>query len=181
MARPVRRDPGRAGRGGSRRHDKRADIPRSGQDRDMRCLVTGATGYIGGRLVPLLLTEGHQVRCLTRSTGRLRDAPWTPDVEIVEADVSRPETLPAALDGVDVLYYLIHSLGQADFERRDREAATNVARAAREAGVRRIVYLGGPTPTGDARASAHLRSREEVASILLGSGVPTVVLRAAVI
>jgi uncharacterized protein YbjT (DUF2867 family) len=147
----------------------------------MRCLVTGATGYIGGRLVPRLLEQGYQVRCLTRSAGRLRDVPWAGDVEIVEGDVSRPATLPDALAGVDVVYYLVHSLGTDDFERRDREAAENVATAARAVGVRRIVYLGGPAPTGEAPASAHLRSREEVAGILLHSGVPTVVLRAAVI
>ncbi|HEX6498231.1 MAG TPA: SDR family oxidoreductase [Micromonosporaceae bacterium] len=146
----------------------------------MRCLVTGATGYIGGRLVPRLLAEGYQVRCLTRSARRLRDVPWGGDVEIVEADLGRPETLPAALTGVHTAYYLVHSLGQADFERRDRWAAAHFATAARAAGVRRIVYLGGPEPA-PGEASAHLRSRAEVATILLASGVPTVVLRAPVI
>ncbi|MEV0003954.1 SDR family oxidoreductase [Micromonospora sp. NPDC050980] len=148
----------------------------------MRCLVTGATGYIGGRLAPRLLTEGHDVRCLARKAGRLRDVPWAAKAEIVEGDLRRPETLPAAFEGVDVAYYLVHSLGQRGFEAADREAATNFAEAARAAGVRRIVYLGGPEPADrDALPSAHLRSRAEVARILLDSGVPTAVLRAAVI
>ncbi|MEV5690742.1 SDR family oxidoreductase [Micromonospora globbae] len=147
----------------------------------MRCLVTGATGYIGGRLVPRLLADGHQVRCLARNAGRLRDVPWAADVEIAEGDLRRPETLPAAVAGVDVAYYLVHSLGQAGFESADREAAETFAAAARAAGVRRIVYLGGPQPAADGGTSAHLRSRAEVGRILLASGVPTAVLRAAVI
>ncbi|MBY8873405.1 SDR family oxidoreductase [Micromonospora sp. PLK6-60] len=146
----------------------------------MRCLVTGATGYIGGRLAPRLLAEGHQVRCLARTAGRLRDVPWAAEAEIAEGDLRKPETLPAAFAGVDVAYYLVHSLGQAGFEAADREAATNFVAAARAAGVRRIVYLGGPEPAGGT-PSPHLRSRAEVARILLAGGVPTVVLRAAVI
>jgi uncharacterized protein YbjT (DUF2867 family) len=148
----------------------------------VRCLVTGATGYIGGRLAPRLLAEGYTVRCLTRSAGRLRDVPWAGDVEVVQADLGRPETLPAAFADVQVAYFLVHSLGRRGFEQADRAAAENFARAAREAGVRRIVYLGGPEPDdGDGEASAHLRSRAEVGRILLASGVPTAVLRAAVI
>lgn len=148
----------------------------------VRCLVTGATGYIGGRLAPRLLAEGHQVRCLARKAGRLRDVPWAAYAEVVEGDLRKPETLPAAFEGVDVAYYLVHSLGQADFEAADREAATHFAAAAAAAGVRRIVYLGGPEPAaGGEVPSPHLRSRAEVARILLAGGVPTVVLRAAVI
>ncbi|MEU6021660.1 SDR family oxidoreductase [Micromonospora sp. NPDC047134] len=148
----------------------------------MRCLVTGATGYIGGRLVPRLLAAGHDVRCLARRAARLRDVPWSGQVEIAEGDLSRAETLPAALAGIEVAYYLVHSLGQAGFEAADRQAALNFATAARAAGVRRIVYLGGPEPAAeDPTASAHLRSRSEVGRILRESGVPTVVLRAAVI
>ncbi|MFI1989527.1 SDR family oxidoreductase [Actinoplanes sp. NPDC020271] len=147
----------------------------------MRCLVTGATGYIGGRLAPRLVESGHQVRCLTRSAVRLRDVPWANQVEIVEADLGDPATLPAAFEGIEVAYFLMHSLGQRDFERRDREAAANFAAAARAAGVRRIIYLGGPEPPPGDRPSPHLRSRAEVARILLAGGVPTAVLRAPVI
>ncbi|WBB79464.1 SDR family oxidoreductase [Micromonospora sp. WMMD882] len=147
----------------------------------MRCLVTGATGYLGGRLAPRLLAQGHTVRCLVRAAGRLRDVPWAARAEVVEGDLRRPETLPAAFADVEVAYYLVHSLGQADFEAADREAAGNFATAARAAGVRRIVYLGGPEPAADDHPSPHLRSRAEVGRILLASGVPTVVLRAAVI
>lgn len=147
----------------------------------MRCLVTGATGYIGGRLAPRLLEAGHEVRALSRSAGRLRDVPWQARVKIAEGDLHKPETLPDAFAGVDVAYFLVHSLGQPDFEELDRQAAQNFARAAKAAGVSRIIYLGGPEPPSDGTASAHLRSRAEVARILLDSGVPTVVLRAAVI
>ena len=147
----------------------------------MRHLITGATGYIGGRLAPRLLDAGHEVRCLARSATRLRDVPWAGRAEIVEGDLTDPATLPAAFEGVDVAYFLVHSLGRADFERIDREAAGNFAAAARAAGVRRIVYLGGPEPASGDRPSAHLRSRAEVGRILLDSGVPTVVLRAPVI
>jgi uncharacterized protein YbjT (DUF2867 family) len=147
-----------------------------------RCLVTGASGYVGGRLVPLLLAEGYEVRCLVRSALRLRDVPWAGQVDVVEGDVTDPGSLTAAVDGVDVVYYLVHALRRADFEDVDRVGAGNVAAAARAAGVGRIVYLGGPAPTGPAaEVSAHLRSRAEVADIFLGSGVPTVVLRAGVV
>jgi uncharacterized protein YbjT (DUF2867 family) len=147
----------------------------------MRCLVTGATGYIGGRLAPRLVAAGHQVRCLTRDANRLRDVPWAGDVEVVEGDLSDPGTLPAAFEDVDVAYFLMHSLGRKDFERRDREAAQHFAAAAEKAGVRRIIYLGGPQPPEGGTQSAHLRSRAEVARVLLDSAVPTAVLRAAVI
>ncbi|GAA0720853.1 SDR family oxidoreductase [Dactylosporangium roseum] len=145
----------------------------------MRCLVTGATGYVGGRLVPRLLAAGHEVRCLTRDPRRLRDVPWAGKVEIVAGDVASEEGLAAAMRGIEVVYYLVHALGRAAFEDVDRESALNVVIAARDAGVQRIVYLGGPVP-GE-RASAHLRSRGEVGDIFLRSGVPTVVFRAAVI
>ena len=147
----------------------------------MRCLITGATGYIGGRLAPRLLDAGHEVRCLSRSAARLRDVPWAGRTEIVEGDLTDPATLPAAFEGVEVAYFLVHSLGRPDFERLDREAAQNFAAAARAAGVRRIIYLGGPEPAPGDQPSPHLRSRAEVARILLESGVPTAVLRAPVI
>jgi uncharacterized protein YbjT (DUF2867 family) len=147
----------------------------------MRCLVTGATGYIGGRLAPRLLDEGHQVRCLTRSAGRMRDVPWVTRAEVVEGDLTDAESLRTAFEGVDVAYFLVHSLGRKDFEALDRAAATNFAAAAAAAGVRRIIYLGGPEPPADEHPSPHLRSRAEVAQILLAGDVPAVVLRAPVI
>ncbi|WP_338703141.1 SDR family oxidoreductase [Streptomyces sp. Q6] len=155
-----------------------------GKDGGLRCLVTGATGYIGGRLVPELLSAGHRVRCLARTPAKLRDHPWAEDAEIVRGDVLDAESVGAALRDVDVAYYLVHALGTGkDFERTDREAATIFAEQARLAGVRRIVYLGGLTPAGvpERELSPHLRSRAEVGHILLASGVPTTVLRAAVI
>ncbi|MFD0275283.1 SDR family oxidoreductase [Kitasatospora sp. NPDC127111] len=150
----------------------------------LTCLVTGATGYIGGRLVPELLAAGHRVRCLARDPGRLRDQPWRAGVETAKGDVTRPGTLTEALRGADVAYYLVHSLGTGpDFEATDRRAARDFGAAARSAGVRRIVYLGGLVPRGvpAARLSPHLRSRAEVGRELRDSGVPTAELRAAVI
>lgn len=146
----------------------------------MRCLVTGASGYIGGRLVPELLAAGHRVRCAARRPERLRDHPWADRVEAVRADMLDFPATRAALEGVDVAYYLVHTMGGGrDFAARDRQAARMFAAAARQAGVSRIVYLGG-LGSGD-RLSPHLRSRAEVGEILLASGVPTAVLRAAVI
>ncbi|WP_328498307.1 SDR family oxidoreductase [Streptomyces sp. NBC_00414] len=150
----------------------------------LRCLVTGATGYIGGRLVPELLAEGHRVRCVARTPGALRDHPWAGDAEVVRGDVTDADSVAAAMRDIDVAYYLVHAMGTGKgFERTDREAARIFGEQARAAGVRRIVYLGGLTPAGvpDRELSAHLRSRAEVGRILLDSGVPTTVLRAAVI
>ena len=147
----------------------------------MEVLVTGATGYIGGRLVPRLLAEGHRVRAMTRSANRLRDVPWAGEVQVVVADALGGEGLDAALDGVDVAYYLVHSIGGGtEFEDTDRRAAEAFGAAAKAAGVRRIVYLGGMIPAHE-ELSPHLRSRAEVGQILLDSGVPTAVLQAAVI
>ncbi|MBR7678237.1 SDR family oxidoreductase [Streptomyces daliensis] len=148
------------------------------------CLVTGATGYIGGRLVPELLDAGYRVRCLARDPNRLRDQPWRQRVEVTTGDVTRAETLPAAFEDVEVAYYLVHALGSgSDFERVDREAARSFGRAAKEAGAGRLVYLGGLTPPGvpESELSPHLRSRAEVGRELAASGVPTAQLRAAVI
>ncbi|GAA1806630.1 SDR family oxidoreductase [Luedemannella flava] len=147
----------------------------------MRCLVTGATGYVGGRLVPRLLAAGHDVRCLVRDPGRLRDEPWADQVEIVKGDVTNPDGLVDALRGCDVAYYLVHTLGHRDFVRLDRRGAEVFTDAAAHAGVRRLIYLGGPDPGHGEQASDHLRSRDEVARIMLAGPVPAVVLRAAVI
>ncbi|WP_251091977.1 SDR family oxidoreductase [Streptomyces sp. Caat 7-52] len=150
----------------------------------LRCLVTGATGYIGGRLVPELLDAGYRVRCLARSPGKLRDHPWAAQVETVRGDVTDAASVAAAMRDVDVAYYLVHALGSGgDFEETDRRAARVFGERAKAAGVRRIVYLGGLAPAAvpEDRLSPHLRSRAEVGRILLASGVPTAVLRAAVI
>ncbi|MFI9803545.1 SDR family oxidoreductase [Streptomyces sp. NPDC052301] len=150
----------------------------------LRCLVTGATGYIGGRLVPELLAAGHRVRCLARSPGKLRDHPWANEVETVRGDVTDAGSVAEAMRDVDVAYYLVHALGTGkDFEAADRRAARIFGDRARAAGVRRIVYLGGLTPAGvpEEDLSPHLSSRAEVGRVLLASGVPTAVLRAAVV
>lgn len=144
-------------------------------------LVTGATGYIGGLLVPRLLDDGWTVRVLTRSAERLRAKEWADRVEVVEGDVTSGEDLRAALSGVDVAYYLVHSMdGGGDLARRDREMAAGFASAAAEKQVGRIVYLGGLHPEG-ADLSLHLASRVEVGEVLLSGPVPTAVLQAAVV
>ncbi|WP_093797423.1 SDR family oxidoreductase [Streptomyces sp. Wb2n-11] len=150
----------------------------------LRCLVTGATGYIGGRLVPELLAAGHQVRCLARTPGKLRDHPWAGRAEVVRGDVTDEESVREAMRDIDVAYYLVHALDTGSgFERTDRRAAGIFGEQARAAGVRRVVYLGGLTPRNvpERELSPHLRSRAEVGEILLNSGVATTVLRAAVI
>jgi uncharacterized protein YbjT (DUF2867 family) len=148
----------------------------------VRILVAGATGYIGGRLVPRLTAEGHEVRCLTRKPEKLAGVPWAEEVEVVAGDALDRSTLAGPMAGVDVVYYLVHSIGTgSNFEDTDRRAATNVAEAAQAAGVKRIVYLGGLVPAADEAVSPHLSSRAEVGQIFLDSGVPAVVLQAGVI
>lgn len=138
-------------------------------------LVTGATGFVGRRLLPALIDAGHTVRAMTRRPDDY-DGPGTP----VGADVGDPDSLAAALDGVDVAIYLVHSLDDPDFERKDAEAARNFSRAAADAGVSQIVYLGG-LGADDGDLSAHLRSRREVEGLLGTDGVPVTVLRAAIV
>ncbi len=134
-------------------------------DRQRRALVTGASGYVGGRLVPELLDAGFAVRALARTTSRLRDAPWAADVEIVVGDVTDTERMGSALAGVDVAYYLVHSIGSgATFEDTDRRAAETFATAAAAAGVSRIVYLGGLTPEGEELSPTSAVATRSVAS-----------------
>ena len=147
----------------------------------MKIAVTGATGYIGGRLVPRLLAEGHEIVCPARNPAKLDGRSWTDEVEAVTADVLEPDTLVDALSGCDIAYYLIHSMGSAEsFRDADRVAATNFAEAAEEAGVGRIIYLGGLGDEDD-RLSPHLGSRHEVGRALASGSVPVTELRAAVI
>ena len=144
-------------------------------------LVTGATGYIGGRLTPRLIDEGHRVGVLVRNAARVRSRSWAGRVEIVEGDALDREALSRALAGVDCAYYLIHSMGSgAGFHELDVEAARLFGQVAGEAGVRRIVYLGG---LGDPKAdlSRHLRSRQDTGRALRERGVPVTEFRAAVI
>jgi uncharacterized protein YbjT (DUF2867 family) len=146
-----------------------------------RCLVTGATGYVGGRLVPELLAAGHTVRVMVRDPGKIAGRPWSTDVEVARADAASADELERALADVDVAYYLLHSIGSGpDFAETESRIARAFASAAERRDVRRIVYLGGMAPQGE-ELSEHLRSRAEVGDILLRSGVPTTVLRAGVV
>ena len=146
----------------------------------MRCLVIGATGYVGARLVPRLLAAGHDVRCLARDGAKLARQEWAGRVRPVLGDVADPAAVAAACRGVDAAFYLVHSMDGPGYAERDRRAAAVLARAARAAGVRRVVYLGGLQPAGPVR-SAHLASRREVGDLLLASGVPTAVLQAGIV
>jgi uncharacterized protein YbjT (DUF2867 family) len=146
-----------------------------------RALVIGATGYIGGRLVPRLLEAGYDVRVLVRDGSRVASLPWGERVETVEGDATDAEAVVRAVRDVDVLYYLVHSMAAGKgFADADRRAAQVVSRAAAEAGVSRLVYLGGLHPDG-VELSPHLRSRVEVGETFLASGVPTLVLQAGVV
>ena len=149
--------------------------------------MTGATGYVGSRLVTALLQAGHEVLAATRDPARLTRFGWYDDVTVVKLDASDADSARAALDGagpIDVVYYLVHAIGQPGFRDADRAAAVNVAAAAKDANVRRVVYLGGfvPVDPDDGELSEHLTSRAEVAEALTVDGGPEVVwLGAAVI
>ena len=143
-------------------------------------LVTGATGYIGGRLARQLLAEGHQVRAMARDSRRLT-ALENAGAECVAGDVLDAPSLTTPVSGIDVAYYLVHSMGAGrNFEERDRQAAWNFAEACRLAGVKRIIYLGGLGREGPA-LSKHLASRHETGQILRHAGVLVTELRAAII
>ncbi len=149
--------------------------------KQIRCLVTGATGYVGGRLVPRLLEDGFAVRALARNPDKLANVPWRDQIEIARGDLTDADSLAEAFTDVDVVYYLVHSMGtSADFAADERRAAQNVVTAARSAGVKRIVYLSGLHPEG-AELSTHLASRTTVGEILIASGIETVVLQAGVV
>src|SRR3954447_14228080 len=140
-----------------------------------RILVTGATGFIGRRLVPALVEEGHEVRAMTR-----RPASYDGAGDPVAGDVHDADSLVEPLSGIEIAYYLVHSLDDADFESKDADAARAFAKAAADQGVRQIVYLGGLGEEGT-DMSAHLRSRREVEKLLGETGVPVTVLRAAIV
>lgn len=147
-----------------------------------RVLVTGATGYLGGRLAPRLLDAGFTVRVLARNPDKLDGVPWAGDVEIARGDLGDRDSLKEAFADVEVVYYLVHSMGSGgdDFRKTERESAENVAAVASEAGVSRIVYLGGLHPESG-ELSEHLESRAEVGQILCDSDTPTFVLQAGVV
>lgn len=142
-------------------------------------LLTGASGYVGGRLLSALLSQGFNVRCLARRPENLKQR-TKEQFDTVGGDVLKPETLVDALRGIDTAFYLVHSMGSAGgFEDQDRAGAENFAKAAKDAGVRRIIYLGGLG--SDENLSPHLASRQEVGRVLRESGVPTIELRASII
>ena len=149
-----------------------------------KVLVLGATGYVGGKLVPMLLEAGYAVRATGRSPEKVQTLEWSkhPNIEIVKADVFDSDSLKTALKGIDTAYYLVHSMNpqSSDFEADDRRAANNMTKAASEANINRIIYLGG-LGEADGSLSKHLRSRHEVSEILKSGPVPTTVLRAAMI
>lgn len=148
-----------------------------------RVLVTGATGYVGGRLIPELLAAGFTVRASARTPEQLEGRPWADQVEVVQADLQEPEEVRAAMEDVHTVLYLVHSMGSGlGFERREAEIARTVAEGAAAAGVAQIVFLGGLHPDKPlAELSEHMRSREQVARILLDGEVPALVFEAAVV
>ena len=144
-------------------------------------LLTGASGYVGGRLIPLLEQQPVVLRCLARNPDKLRPL-VRESTQIVRGDVLDIQSLDEALQGVHTAYYLVHLMsGSKDFEKEDRRAATNYAQAAKKAGVGRIIYLGGLGDDADPKLSPHLRSRHEVGKILRDSGVETIEFRASLV
>jgi len=147
-----------------------------------RILVTGATGYVGGRLIPRLLEAGYSVRAMTRHAEHLQGREWSDDVEIVEGDVLEPETLVPVVEDVTTAYYFIHSMeGGANFDDRDAKAAHNFGKAASEAGVKQIIYLGGLGSEEYQDLSSHLESRQQVGDILRQYETAVTEFRAAIL
>ena len=145
-----------------------------------RILVTGATGYVGGRLVPELIKEGYYIRCLARNPEKVKGRNWK-NIDVVKGDVLKPETLAPALEGIDIAYYLIHAMGKwGDFKERDAKSAHNFAEAAKKAGIKRIIYLGGLAYEKD-NLSPHLKSRHETGKILASTGIAVTEFRASII
>lgn len=148
-------------------------------------LVVGATGYVGGRLVPLLLENGYRVRAAGRSAEKIACRPWSshPELEIVEADVLDRDSLIKAIDGCRAAFYLVHAMiaARKDFTEVDRDSARNMVAAAETGGLEQIIYLGGLGDVTDEKISKHLRSRHETGEILHSGSVPTTTLRAAMI
>jgi len=152
------------------------------QPQHHKILVTGATGYIASRLIPLLLEKGYRVRCLARQPERLRARTWSSQVEVAAGDVTRPETLPAAMQGVHSAYYLIHSMSAGHgYDRLDLESARNFGQAAQAAGVEHIIYVGGLADPADPSLALHLKSRIESGAALAEAGIPVTEFRAGVI
>jgi len=148
---------------------------------EVRCMVTGATGYIGGRLAPRLLDRGLAIRAMARNPNKLESVGWRDRAEVVRGDLGDPDSLTTAFDGIDVVYYLVHSMGTSpDFVAEEARSARNVVAAARRSGVKRLVYLSGLHPPG-VDLSPHLRSRTAVGDILLESGIESVVLQAGIV
>lgn len=146
-----------------------------------RCLVTGATGYIGGRLIRELLSHGYRVRILARKPERLKDHPWIDRVEVVSGDAHDVAALDKALDGIDVAYYLLHALmSKDDFEQEEKDIAEKFGTAAKKADIQRIVYLGGIIAENEL-LSPHLQSRADTGTILKSFGIPTIELRAGIV
>jgi uncharacterized protein YbjT (DUF2867 family) len=144
-------------------------------------LLAGASGYVGGQLIPLLEQQPMVLRCLARTPDKLRPL-VKKSTQVVRGDVLEPPSLDEALQGVHTAYYLVHLMsGSKDFEKEDRQAATNFAGAAKKAGVGRIIYVGGLGDDVDPKLSPHLRSRHEVGQILRGSGVETIEFRASLV
>ncbi|MBV7302953.1 SDR family oxidoreductase [Corynebacterium sp. TAE3-ERU2] len=164
-------------------YQEKSVVNHSAEHPERRVLVTGATGYVGGRLVPELLAAGFNVRVTSRSKKSLARFDWYEDVEAVEVDLQDQESVRAACEDIDVLFYLVHSMGgeEQDFEEVEKIVATAVATAASDAGVSQIIYLSGlyPQDVPLEELSKHMRSRERVAQILLESPTPTIVYRAA--